>query len=351
LSNACDENAKSVELSLRSRYWLPFHPMSASNPIHPPTAITGPDATTPFEAFLDQHARKLLFGVVALAVVVAIFATLHLRRKAYAAEAGRALAAAETLDQFREVANRFADVPATAGSALLALADRQLEAGDTAGAIASLDTFTEKYGKHPLASQAALAKAGALVRQGDTAGAKAALDAFLTNSARSSLAPLAVLMQAEIAERAGQIDEARTLLEKAKADYAESMFLGQLAAMEQQLGFVQPSEVEPPPPPAEPATPTDLTPPPALEAVPLPPAGQPAAPADVLPPVEESPAPTEDPAPAAEDPEQPAAAIGAAAGGIIGETQPAPETEAAGQTESPDQPEPAEDESDDNPAE
>ena len=255
----------------------------------PNVPASGPEAPSPFELFLDQHLRKVLFGVAGLILLVGIVATAHLMRKRYEAEAGRALANATTVEALRQVADKYKDVPATAGSALLGLADRQLESGDANGAAESLAAFKTKYPDHPLASQARLALAGALGRLGKSAEAIAELDAFLSASGSSSLAPLALMMKAELVEQGGDVEGTRKLLQQVKNDYPDSMFSQQAVSMVDQVGFAMPREVEPPPPPPKPE---EASVPPALAPAPAP-----------------APAPEPPPAPAPEAQPPPAPAV------------------------------------------
>jgi predicted negative regulator of RcsB-dependent stress response len=217
--------------------------------------LTGPDAPSSLENFLDLHARKLVIGLAIVLAIVAVAVTIHLRQKKFETEAGTALVAATDLDALKKVTLAFAGTPA-AKTALLFMADRQLEAGDAQGAGETLRVFIGANSDHPLLSQARLALATALVRQGKPDEANAELAAFLAASPTSPLAPLALIQQAELAEQKGDLEGARKLYEQVTAGFPDSQF-AQMIKMQSRadrVGFVMPTEVEPPPPPPPPAS-------------------------------------------------------------------------------------------------
>ena len=227
---------------------------------HPSAPLTGPDAPSSLENFLDLHARKLVIGLAIVLAIVAVFVTIHLRKKKFETEAGAALVAATDLDALKKVTQDFEGTPA-AKTALLFMADRQLEAGDAQGAGETLRAFIGANADHPLLSQARLALATALVRQGKPDEANAELAAFLTASPTSPLAPLALIQQAELAEQKGDLEGARKLYEQVTAGFPDSQF-AQMIKMQSRadrVGFVMPTEVEPPPPPPAPAPTTSPT--------------------------------------------------------------------------------------------
>lgn len=220
---------------------------------HPSAPLSGPDAPTPLENFLEHHSRKLVLGLAVALGLVALFTSLHLKRQKHEAKAGSALVAASDIEAVRKVIADFADTPAAVTAQLL-LADKQLDAGDANGAVETLRAFLSRNPQHPLASQARLALATALNRLGKTDDAGAELAAFLKESPSSTLAPLAITMQAELAEQKGDLDGARNLYEQAKTSFPDSNF-SKLAGMRaQRVGFVAPTEIDPPPPPPPPPT-------------------------------------------------------------------------------------------------
>lgn len=219
---------------------------------HPSAPLTGPDAPSPLENFLDLHARKVVIGLATVLAIVAVVVTIHLRKKKYETRAGAALVAATDLDALKKVTQDFEGTPA-AKTALLLMADRQLEAGDAQGAGETLRAFIGANADHPLLSQARLALATALVRQGKPDEANAELSAFLTASPTSPLAPLALIQQAELAEQKGDLEGARKLYEQVTAGFPDSQFAEMIKMQNRmdRVGFVMPTEVEPPPPAPE----------------------------------------------------------------------------------------------------
>lgn len=236
--------------------FLSFHMRTA----HPSAPISGPDAPSALEIFLDLHARKVMLGLGLVLAVVAVFATLHLKRKKFERAAGAALVVARDMDALRKVIADYGDTPAGQTAQLL-LADRQLAAADAKATETTLRGFLAANPKHPLASQAKIALANTLIQLAQTDAANTELASFLQGSPTSSLAPLAMVMQAEIAESKGDTEGARKIYAEAKANYPESNF-GYLAASRvDRVGFVMPTEIEPPPPPpAQPAPGTGTLP-------------------------------------------------------------------------------------------
>ena len=211
--------------------------------------MTGPDAPSGLENFLDLHARKVVIGLGVLLVIVAGFVGLQLKKKNFEKEAGSALVVAKDLDALKKVTVDFDGTPA-AQTAQLLMADRQLEAGDAQGAAGTLRTFITAHADHPLVSQARLALAAALIRQGKPEEANSELASFLTSSPTSPLAPLALIQQAELAEQKGDLEGARKLYEQVTAGFPDSQFaqMVQMQGRVDRVGFVMPTEVEPPPP-------------------------------------------------------------------------------------------------------
>lgn len=218
--------------------------------------MSGPDAPSALENFLDLHARKVVVGLAIVVAIVAVGVTLHLRKKKFETKAGAALVAATDLDALKKVTQDFEGTPA-AKTALLLMADRQLEAGDAQNAAETLRGFIAANADHPLVSQARLALATALIRQGKPDEANSELAGFLASAPTSPLAPLAMIQQAELAEQKGDLDGARKLYEQVTANFPDSRFVQTIKYQNRvgRVGFVMPTEVEPPPPPAPPATP------------------------------------------------------------------------------------------------
>ena len=263
---------------------------------HPSAPISGPDAPSAIEIFLDLHSRKLLVALAVVIALVAVFTALHLKKKKFEAQAGSSLVAAADIDSLRKVMADYAGTPA-AETAVLFLAEKQLAAGDANGAAETLRAFLAKNAGHPLVSQARLALATALTRLGKTDEAGAEIATFLQETPTSPLAPLAMSMKAELAEKAGDTAAARKLYEETKASFPESTLGIMAESRAERVGFVMPTEIEPPPPaPAPPAAPAAPSIPPLLEnnaPLPIPGTAAPSA----IPAEAASPAPAAPPAP------------------------------------------------------
>ena len=210
--------------------------------------MTGPDAPSALENFLDLHVRKVVVGLAVLVVVLAAATAWHLNGKKFEREAGSALVAAKDLDSLRKVVADYGNTPAGQTARLL-LAGKQSAGGDAKGAAETLRAFLEANKEHPLASQARIALADALLSQGQTDEAAAELSAFLSASPSSPLAPLAMILQAEILEKNGDDEGARKIYSEVKSGFPESRFLSKASQRLDRVGFVMPTEVEPPPPP------------------------------------------------------------------------------------------------------
>lgn len=229
--------------------------------------MTGPDAPSALENFLDLHARKVVIGLGIFLAIVAVASTLHLKKRNFEKEAGAALVAATDLDALKKVIGEFDGTPA-ARTAKLLLADRQLDAGDAQAAAETLRAFIAADADHPLVSQARLALANALLRQSKPEEANAELAAFLAAAPTSPLAPFALIQQAELAEQKGDLEGAKKLYEQVTSGFPDSQF-ARMASNQRRVdrvGFVMPTEVEPPPPP--PPAPAEPAPAPGAPATP-----------------------------------------------------------------------------------
>lgn len=163
-----------------------------------------------------QHGKKIITGVVAVAVVV--FAVVMWRRHA----AEQAVAAAARLAAARDVGaleQIIADYPRqeVAAQALLKLADRLYHTGQHEQAAQKYRLFLEQFSAHPLAGAARLGLAAAAEARGDW---QQALQEYQTirEGAGAEFAKLpAILGMARCLEAMGNVSEARQRYEEAVA--------------------------------------------------------------------------------------------------------------------------------------
>lgn len=204
------------------------------------------EAPTRLEAFLDDHAKKVVIALVLILGLVAALVARNLLAQQREVRAGEALVAAADNEDLRAVVAEFADTPA-AGSALIKLGENQLSANDPAAAAESFRRMFDEFPRHDMAAQARLGLAAALLAQGEEDAAIGELDTLFSRHRDSHLAPLALLKKGEILETRGDIDEARAIYEQVTLDFPDSSFVGQAESMLTRAGFIPPREVEPPP--------------------------------------------------------------------------------------------------------
>ena len=234
-------------------------------PATPATPDTAPEARfewtqSPFESFLEQHFKKLLIGLIGVAVGVGAWLVMRQQSEHKAIAQAQAFTGAETLDDYKKViANHPGSV--AAGSAQLMIANLLAQNNDTAGALEELKKFTASYPNHPMTDHAAFRTA---VLTGEKDGPQAGIaqyDAFINQFPNSPLRALAQLRKADSLVTAGQRDEGLALYDAIQKDnslYA-SPVLAEAKERAAQVKLQPPTEVEfvpePTPPPAPAGTP------------------------------------------------------------------------------------------------
>ncbi len=219
-----------------------------SEPKIPTAPSSSAEAPTRLEAFLDDHAKKVVIALVLILGLVAALVARNLLAQQREVRAGEALVAAADNEGLRGVVAEFAGTPA-AGSALIKLGENQLSANDPTAAAESFRRVLDEFPRHPLAAQARLGLAAALLAQDDTDAAIGELDTLFSRHRDSHLAPLALMKKGEILETRGDIEEARAIYEQVTLDFPDSSFVGQAESMLTRAGFIPPVEVDPPPAP------------------------------------------------------------------------------------------------------
>lgn len=272
---------------------------------------------SPFESFLEQHFKKVLILLLAIAVGVGGWLVYRQQVERTAIKQGEAFAAAQSLDDYKKIITDFPGT-ASAGSAQLMIANLLAENKDTAGAIEELNKFITTYPSHPMLDQAAF-RAAVLTetKDGPDAG-MAQYDAFVEKFPDSPLRPVAQMRKGDALVSLGKREEAisvYTSIQQDKSLYADPVV--QAKARIEAVKLKPPTEVEfvpeptPPPAPGLPTTPDGAAPAglqfeapsPAITIDPAAPPTTPSVdPAAVDPaPTATDPTPAESPAPAAPD--------------------------------------------------
>lgn len=290
---------------------------SKPQPAVPPTPDTAPEARfewtqSPFESFLEQHFKKMLIVLLAIAAAVGAWLVIRQQRERAAIAQAEAFTGSETLDDYKKViANHPGSV--AAGSAQLMIANLLAQNNDVAGALDELKKFTSSFPQHPMVEHAAFRIAALTAeKDGSEAGVRE-YESFINRYPNSPLRPLAQMRKADALVNLGKTDEALAVFDAIQKD--SSLFgneiLAQAKERADQVKLKPPTEVEfvPEPDPAPAATPAsppstglDFDLPTAPDPV-LPPANttnpEPAAAPDAPPPAPSAPT---DPAPASPPP-------------------------------------------------
>ncbi|MFN0129163.1 MAG: tetratricopeptide repeat protein [Verrucomicrobiales bacterium] len=298
---------------------------SKPQPTLPITPDTAPEARfewtqSPFESFLEQHFKKMLIVLLAIATAVGAWLVIRQQRERAVIEQAEAFTGSETLDDYKKV---IANHPGTvaAGSAQLMIANLLAQNNDLPGALDELKKFTSNFPQHPMVEHAAFRIAALTAeKDGSEAGVRE-YETFINRFPNSPLRPLAQMRKADALVNLGKTDDALAVFDAIQKD--SSLFgneiLTEAKERADQVKLKPPTEVEfvPDPDPAPAATPStgldfDL----------------PTAPESVVPPANSTaPEPTATPEAPATDPSAP--------------TEPAPATPpAASDTTPPSTPEP-----------
>lgn len=266
----------------------------------------GPSA---FEQFLDRNQKNLIILSIAIALGVAVFLVYQGIATSKERSAGADLVKAEDLAALQ---NLIKEYPATAaaGTANLALAERQWTEGQQATAVETLKAFIANNAKHPAVPSAKVSLAAKLKEQGKTDEAKAIFLDLSEAPESRFLAPYALISLGDLARAAGNLEDAEKSYQKAKTVLPGNSFSNTIDQRLANLKAKAPVEIDPPPaPPANAGTPgAPNLPTPGSPAIPgLPPAGKDTSDTDV-PPVNFVPGGAPTPPAPAEKPVDPPAA-------------------------------------------
>ena len=218
------------------------------------------------EVFWDRYKTEVMIALVAALVAVAAFGGYRFYSDRRAISAATVLASAKTPSDFQKVIAQYPATPA-GGSAYLLLADAQRGEQKFSEAIATLETFLQKFPKHELAGTARLAMAGDLEALGKKDEALAMYQKLATSEPRAFTAPVALYSQIHLLKEKKQIAEARRVCETIMTQYRESRFAAEATYQLRLLkGAEQPAPMPSAtaavsPAPSQPAAPSAAAPP------------------------------------------------------------------------------------------
>ena len=203
----------------------------------------GPSA---FEAFLDRNTKGMVIVAILLAIAGGAVIVVRGLKEAAQNEAGGAFSKAATVAELQEVIKKYPDSPA-AGSASIVLSDKQWEAQDQDGAIATLRNFIAAEPEHPGISSAKASLASRLLQQGKTGEAEPLFRELSESPKSRYLAPYALIALGDIEKANGKLDEAEASYKKVQESYATSPFANLASTHRRLLRFKVPTEIEAPP--------------------------------------------------------------------------------------------------------
>lgn len=164
------------------------------------------------DVFWQQHGKKVLMGLVAVAAIVLIFVLRQRQAEQAEAEAARRLAQAGDPGSLQRIATEYRTKPLGA-QALFRLADLHYQAGRLAEAAAAYQELINNHAQHPLIDTARLGLAAVSEAQGNF---EAARDQYnqLASRPGSYAAIAGKIGLARCLEALGQIKQARQLYEE-----------------------------------------------------------------------------------------------------------------------------------------
>ncbi|MBV9490919.1 MAG: tetratricopeptide repeat protein [Verrucomicrobia bacterium] len=180
--------------------------------------------------FWSVHRTKIIYGLVAMALVLVVLGILTGYRALQAQQAEAAFAAAETTGDWQSVISRYPGSIA-AGNAYLRLAAKLAEEGKYAESDNAYQAFLRDDRKHPLLVNAYMGLAQNSENEKTLDRALEGYAQVVKQFGTSYLAPLALFNQARLTREKGQLKEARELFEKVVQNYPGS-FAASLAGPE-----------------------------------------------------------------------------------------------------------------------
>ncbi len=205
------------------------------------------------DQFLEKHQKSLMIlaALLFLGIITYVFNLKYQEMKDQ--EAGSALSAATTEDEYRAVIENYGNRTA-AGTAALAIADLRTTDKD---AIEALQFFITTYKDHPNIPKAELQLALRQINSGKTGEANTTLDNLISRDANGYLVPMAKISLGDIAVKNNEIDKAKVLYTEAKnlnldINAFANIAVSRLAFLNAKLPQLVTAPAPPAPTPAEP---------------------------------------------------------------------------------------------------
>lgn len=167
---------------------------------------------------------NVVLGVILILVIaLAIFRG---QKRSAGERADQMLANAQTIEQLREIVDRYPDTPA-ATYALLSLGANLLHAGQYPQAQFAYDQFIKNYPKNAFLPVAQIGQAYCLEAMGNVDGALAFFTDFSQKNTDSYLCPVAILGQGRCLEQQGKYDQAQSAYSNYASAHPDSRWLAQ----------------------------------------------------------------------------------------------------------------------------
>jgi TolA-binding protein len=183
----------------------------------------------------ETHRNKIFiaFGIAVIAILA--WGGVAWMQQKRVLEAREALAEADTPGQLQSVAANYEGMP-EAASALLFLAEKQVDDGQVDAAFTAYTQFLETYPDHPMAATAKTAQGMILEKQGKNAEALALYQQVTTLYPAAYVTPFAMLSQARLDRAMGRFEESENLLETIVTQYPASGFATEAQTMLEMTG-------------------------------------------------------------------------------------------------------------------
>lgn len=206
------------------------------------------------EQFMEKNLKMLILLALLVIIGVAAFVIMSQLGEAKNREAGNALLAAESPEDYRKVAKDFPDSGAAASAQLL-LAGQLWEEGKKQEAMETLKSLAGNS-ESVAASQASFTLAGFQLKEGQTEEAKSNFESVLADSEAKYLHPLSLVALGDLANAAGELDLAKEYYQRKLDDYPAYADQNIAVTRLNLVGIDKPAKVPPPPAP-DPATDAD----------------------------------------------------------------------------------------------
>lgn len=206
-----------------------------------------------FDLFMEKNLKKLILLALLIVIGVAAFVITSQLADAKDREAGNALIAAESPDDYRKVSTDYPDSGAAASAQLL-LAGQLWEEGKEDEAVKTLKSLAGAE-NHLASAQAKFTLAGLQLKQGKTDEAKSGYEAVLSNSEAKYLHPFSLVALGDIAKAAGEEEKAKEYYQRKLDDFPAYADQNIAVTRLNLVGVDAAEKISPPPAPEPLATP------------------------------------------------------------------------------------------------